>query len=467
MSRKRIDQVRIEDIGSKGKAIARVNDKVLFVRQALPGDLVDVKLTKKKKNYDEGIPIRFHEHSPRKQKAFCQHFELCGGCTWQELPYEDQLYYKEKEVRDHLERIGKLDTSCMESILPSPSTTYYRNKLEFSCANKRWLTEEEIASGEEVQQREGIGLHIPGRFDRIVDIKHCHLQSEPSNKARNEARRIALEQGFSFYDPVTHEGFFRNLLVRTTSTGDSMLAPVFAFDERESIDRFMGALKDACPEVISWHLFINDKKNDSLLDLEPEHYAGEAYIEEWIEQLRFRIGPKSFFQTNSEQAVNLYRKVREFAGLSGEEKVFDLYTGTGTIALYLASEAKEVTGIESVQEAIDDAWKNADLNGIGNVDFRVGDMKDRIKEMGRPDVLVTDPPRAGMHKEVVQAILDRAPERIVYVSCGPATQARDLELMSRSYVPTRIQPVDMFPHTYHVENVVKLEKKGGRRDKKG
>ncbi len=460
MSRKRIEQVRIEDIGSKGKAIARVNDKVLFVRQALPGDLVDVKLTKKKKNYDEGVPIRFHEHSPRKQKAFCEHFYLCGGCTWQELPYEDQLHYKEKEVRDNLERLGKVDASSMEHILPAPSTTYYRNKLEFSCANKRWLSDAEIASGQEVQQRDGIGLHIPGRFDRIVDIQHCHLQPEPSNKARNEARRIALEQGFSFYDPVTHEGFFRNLLVRTSSTGASMLAPVFARDDREAIDRFMAALQEACPEVDSWHLFINGKKNDSLLDLTPVHYAGDAYIVEQIDKLNFRIGPKSFFQTNSEQVVNLYRKVREFAGLTGNETVHDLYTGTGTIALYLASEASHVKGIESVQEAIDDAEKNAELNGIGNVTFQVGDMKDEIKELGRPDVMVTDPPRAGMHQDVVQAILDRSPSRIVYVSCDPATQARDLELLSGTYTPSRIQPLDMFPHTYHVENIVLLDKKG-------
>ncbi len=462
MSRKRIDQVRIEDIGAKGKAIARVHDKVLFVKQAIPGDLVDVKLTKRKKNYDEGVPIQFHEHSPRKQKAFCEHFDLCGGCTWQELPYEDQLHYKEQEVRDHLERIGGIDTSCMEAILPAPSTTYYRNKLEFSAADKRWLTEEEIASGEEVQQRKGVGLHIPGRFDRIVDVQHCHLQPEPSNKARNEARRIALEQGLSFHNPVSHEGFFRNLLVRTSSTGASMLVPVFGFEDREARTAFMKALRKACPEVDSWYYFINEKKNDSLLDLEPVHYAGSANIEERVDQLRFRIGPKSFFQTNSEQAVNLYRKVREFAELEGNEEVFDLYTGIGTIALYLAPEASQVTGIESVQEAIDDARANAKLNEIENVSFQVGDMKDKIKELGRPDVLVVDPPRAGMHKDVVQAILDRSPERIVYVSCNPSTQARDLELLSGAYRPTRIQPVDMFPHTYHVENIVRLDKKEGR-----
>ncbi|MFB6257971.1 MAG: 23S rRNA (uracil(1939)-C(5))-methyltransferase RlmD [Flavobacteriales bacterium] len=459
MSRKRIDQVRIEDVGAKGKAIARVNEKVLFVRQALPGDLVDVKLTKKKKNYDEGVPIRFHEHSPHKQKAFCKHFDLCGGCTWQELPYEDQLHYKENEVRDQFERIGKVDTSGMESILPAPSTTYYRNKLEFSCADKRWLTEEEIASGEDVQRREGIGLHIPGRFDRIVDIEHCHLQPDPSNKARNEARRIAFEQGLSFYDPIDHGGFFRNLLVRTSSTGASMLVPVFAYDDPTSIQKFMEALRISCPEVDSWHYFLNPKKNDSLLDLEPIHYGGDAAIEERIDGLRFRIGPKSFFQTNSGQAVSLYRKVEEFAALKGSEELFDLYCGTGTIALYLASKAKQVTGIESVQEAIDDAEKNAALNGIRNVRFQVGDMKEKIKETGKPDVLITDPPRAGMHKDVVQAILDRAPERIIYVSCAPSTQARDIELMSKSYRPTRIQPVDMFPHTYHVENVVRLDKK--------
>lgn len=460
MSRKRIDQVRIEDIGSKGKAIARVNEKVLFVRQALPGDLVDVKLTKKKKHYDEGVPVRFHEHSSRKKEAFCKHFDLCGGCTWQELPYEDQLYYKEKEVRDHLQRIGKVDTRPMEPIMAAPSTTYYRNKLEFSAANHRWLTDEEIASGATIEQREGIGLHIPGRFDRIVDIEHCHLQPDPSNKARNEARRIALEQELSFYDPVTHEGFFRNLLVRTSSTGQAMLVPVFAYADHGAVQAFMEALREACPEVSSWHYFINEKKNDSLLDLDPVHYTGEAYIEEAIDGLRFRIGPKSFFQTNSEQAVNLYRKVREFADLKGDEELFDLYTGTGTIALYLASEADRVTAIESVQEAIDDAEKNAERNGIGNVTFQVGDMKEKIQGIGKPDVLVTDPPRAGMHQDVVQAILERAPDRIVYVSCNPATQARDLELMSGSYEATRIQPVDMFPHTYHVENIVRLDKKG-------
>ncbi len=462
MGRKKVrEKVRIEDVGGKGKAIARVNEKVLFVRDAIPGDLVDVKLTKKKRNYEEGIPTHFHEHSPRKQTPFCKHFHLCGGCTWQTLTYEDQLHYKQKEVKEQLERVGRIDASHMDPILPAPETTYYRNKLEFSCADKRWLSEEEVKSGAPIEQREGIGLHIPGRFDRIVDIEHCHLQPEPSNKARNSARRIALEQRLSFYDPVEQQGFFRNLIVRTSSTGQSMLVPVFMEEDPERIQPFMEAMRKECPEVDAWFYFVNPKKNDAILDLEPVHYAGDDHIQEDLDGLRFRIGPKSFFQTNSGQAVQLYRKVKEFAELSGREKVLDLYTGTGSIALYLAGQASEVLGIESVEEAVRDAERNAELNGIGNAEFRTGDMKTAIHEMvdDTPDVLITDPPRAGMHQNVTDRILELAPERIVYVSCDPSTQARDLERLCQVYEPSRIQPVDMFPHTYHVENIVQLRKK--------
>lgn len=458
-----IEQLLITDVAAEGKSVARFQDKVIFVKNAIPGDIVDVRLTKNKKSFAEGTPVAFHKYSEKRDKAFCQHFGTCGGCKWQELNYTDQLFYKQKQVVDNLERIGKVELPEILPILPSSQTTYYRNKLEYTFSNKRWLTVEEINSEDNIDRR-ALGFHIPGRFDKIVDIEECFLQTELSNKIRLAIRDFAKEHDLPFFDLVTQEGFLRNLIIRTTSTNELMVILQVFEDNQESLFKILEFIDKQFPEITSLQYIINPKKNETYHDLDIITYKGKAYIEEEMEGLKFRIGPKSFYQTNSEQAYELYKVTRDFAGLTGKETVYDLYTGTGTIANFVAKDAMKVVGIEYVEMAVEDAKVNSEINRIDNTLFFAGDMKDVLTDdfaskHGQPDVIITDPPRAGMHEDVVETILRLSPETIVYVSCNPATQARDLALMSHLYKVEKVQPVDMFPHTHHVENVVKMRKR--------
>lgn len=458
-----LEQLLITDVAAEGKSVARFQDKVIFVKNVIPGDIVDVKLTRNKKSFAEGTPVAFHKYSEKRDQAFCRHFGTCGGCKWQELNYTDQLYYKQKQVVDNLERIGKVEIPETLPILPSSKTRYYRNKLEYTFSNKRWLTSEEINSEENIDRR-ALGFHIPGRFDKIVDVEECYLQTELSNKIRLAIRDFSKENNISFFDLVTQEGFLRNLIIRTTSTNELMVILQVFEDDQESLFKILDYIDEQFPEITSLQYIINPKKNETYHDLEVVTYKGKAHIEEEMEGLTFRIGPKSFYQTNSEQAYELYKVAREFAGLTGKETVYDLYTGTGTIANFVAKGAQKVVGIEYVEMAVEDAKINSEINNIKNTIFFAGDMKDVLTDEfanthGRPDVIITDPPRAGMHEDVVNTILRLAPETIVYVSCNPATQARDLALMSHMYMVEKVQPVDMFPHTHHVENVVKLRRK--------
>ncbi len=462
MSKKKqtIEQLLITDVAAEGKSVARHQEKVIFVENVVPGDIVDVRITKSKKNFAEATPLFFHHLSDKRADPFCEHFGTCGGCKWQHLDYSHQLYYKQKQVKDNLERIGKLELPDTLPIIPSAETRYYRNKLEFTFSSKRWLTSEEIQVSDVIDRR-ALGFHIPGRFDKIIDIEHCFLQNDLSNKIRLSLREFAKDRDIAFFDLVAQTGFLRNLIVRTTSTGETMVIVQVFENKPEWLDPVMRHLSDAFPEITSLQYIINPKKNETFHDLEVVTYKGQAYIEEEMEGLRFRIGPKSFYQTNSKQAYELYKVAREFADLRGDEVVYDLYTGTGTIANFVAAGAKSVVGIEYVEMAVEDARINSAINGIENTVFYAGDMKDVLTDEfalrhGKPDVVITDPPRAGMHEDVVHTILRLAPPTIVYVSCNPATQARDLALMSEQYSVAAVQPVDMFPHTYHVENVVKL-----------
>ncbi|MBS3769062.1 MAG: 23S rRNA (uracil(1939)-C(5))-methyltransferase RlmD [Bacteroidales bacterium] len=458
------EEVPILDIGAEGKSIARVDNQVVFVTKALPGDVVDIKITRKKKSYMEGLPLRFHQYSDKRVEPFCKHFDLCGGCKWQDLPYSEQLKYKRQQVTDNLERIAKVDLPLVRDILPAPDTRYYRNKMEFTFSSIRWLRKEEMDLPDEEKELRGLGLHIPGRWDKVVDIEHCYLQKEPSNRIRLAVKDFAIRNGYSFFDLRKHEGFLRNLIIRTSSTDEVMVILVFALDDPSARESILDYLKEAFPEITSLFYMINPKANDSIFDLDPVLYYGRAFIYEEMEGLKFKVGPKSFYQTNSRQAYELYKLVRRFANLQGDERVYDLYTGTGTIANFLAPHCKHVVGIESVKEAIDDARQNAELNRLNNTTFIHGDMKELLNEdcfsrYGYPQVLVTDPPRAGMHKDVVSNVLRAEPARIVYVSCNPATQARDIYMLAGKYRVMDVQPVDMFPHTYHVENLVLLEKR--------
>jgi 23S rRNA (uracil1939-C5)-methyltransferase len=425
---------------------------------------VDVQVTKKRKSYFEGYPIHYHHYSDNRKKPFCEHFGLCGGCKWQPLPYNLQLSYKQREVYNNLLRIGKIELPEIESILASPREQFYRNKLEFTFSNKRWLTTEELEVGKDKLNTNGLGFHIPNMFDKVVDIQKCHLQDDPSNLIRLEIKKFALENSYSFFDLREQQGLLRTLLIRTASTGEVMVIIVFFYEDEKARNNLFNHLIKLFPQVTSWMYIINSKRNDSITDQEAVLFHGCSYIIEEIENLKFKIGPKSFFQTNSFQAVNLYRVIWEFAALTGNETVYDLYTGTGTIAIFLASQSKKVVGIEYVQEAVNDAIENSKLNNINNTFFLHGDMKNLLnlelfEKHGNPDVLITDPPRAGMHADVVQAIMNVSPERIVYVSCNSATQARDLQILDKQYKVVKIQPVDMFPHTHHVENVALLNKK--------
>lgn len=465
MSRKNqtIEQLLITDIATEGKSVARYQEKVIFVDSVVPGDIVDVRITKSKKNFAEATPVFFHQLSDKRTDPFCEHFGTCGGCKWQHLTYSDQLFYKQKQVRDNLERIGKLELPDITPILPSAETQYYRNKLEFTFSNKRWLTPEEIKASDIIDRR-ALGFHIPGRFDKIIDIEHCFLQNELSNEIRLAIRNFAKEAEITFFDLVEQTGFLRNLIVRTTSTGETMVIVQVFENQPEWLDQILSFTDSRFPQITSLQYVYNPKRNETFHDLEVITYKGKPYIEEEMEGLRFRIGPKSFYQTNSKQAYELYKITRNFAGLSGNEVVYDLYTGTGTIANFVASGAQKVVGIEYVEMAVEDARINSAINGIDNTVFYAGDMKDVLTDEfadkhGHPDVIITDPPRAGMHEDVVHTILRLAPWRIVYVSCNPATQARDLALMNEAYKVVAVQPVDMFPHTHHVENVVRLEKR--------
>ncbi len=458
-----IENVEITDLGAKGKAIARIDNFVTFISGGLPGDIVDVQLTKKRKSFQEGRVVKVHKLSSKRSTAFCKHFGVCGGCRWQDLQYAEQLFYKQKEVSDTLERIGQLELPAIQNIMASEREQHYRNKLEFTFSNRRWLSDEEVKSGDDFGERNGLGFHIPGMFDKVVDLEECHLQPEPSNAIRQAVREYSRSAELSFYNLRSGGGLLRNLIIRNTLSGEVMLIVVFFEDDEDARKGLLDHLRSAFPEITSLMYCINQKANDTISDQEILLHSGRDHIIEKMEDLQFKIGPKSFFQTNSLQALELYRKVREFAGLTGGEVVYDLYTGTGTIGLFLAGSASKVVGLEFIDEAILDARVNAELNGISNASFFSGDIKDVlsrefIDREGKPDVLITDPPRAGMHADVVDAILYANPKQIVYVSCNPATQARDLQLLSGKYRVLEVQPVDMFPHTYHVENIVKLER---------
>jgi 23S rRNA (uracil1939-C5)-methyltransferase len=459
----RFEKVKIEAIASQGKAIARVNDMVVFIPGVIPGDVVDLQVNKKKKKYMEAYVTAIHEYSTERQDAFCSHFGVCGGCKWQILPYANQLKYKQQEVFDNFSRLGKFEMTEVDTILGSTKTTYYRNKLEFSFSNKKWLTEKD-ASIEEIESMDALGFHVPGRFDKIVDIEECFLQASPSNEIRNCIKQYAIENNLEFYDIREQTGFLRTLIIRTSTTGDLMVIATFFKEDAKKREALLEHISNKFPQITSLMYVINEKGNDTITDQEVCLYKGVDYIFEEMEGIKFKIGPKSFYQTNSEQAYELYKVTREFAALSGNEIVYDLYTGTGTIANFVAKKAKKVVGIEYIQEAIDDAIVNSQLNNINNTSFFAGDMKDVLNQTfidthGRADVLIIDPPRSGMHEKVIDAIKYCSPQRIVYVSCNPSTQARDIDLLADMYKVQKIQPVDMFPHTHHVENVVLLTKK--------
>lgn len=462
--RQKFEQLEVIDAGAKGKAIAKAPDgRVIFLSNAVPGDVVDVLTTKKRSAYFEGVATHLHKQSDKRTEPVCQHFGVCGGCKWQHMEYGHQLYYKQREVENNLRRIGGLELPEISPILGSGKEYFYRNKMEFSFSDSRWLSQEEIASGTDIGDRNALGFHIPGMWDKILDIEKCHLQEDPSNALRLEVKRFALENGLEFYNPKKQQGLLRTLMIRTSSTGEIMVLLQFLKEDVKKREALLGHLRDTFPQITSLLYVINPKANDTIYDQEVICFSGRDHIFEEMEELRFKINAKSFYQTNSSQAHALYRTVRDFADLQGGELVYDLYTGTGTIAQFIAGKARKVVGIESVPEAIEDARANLLLNEIDNVEFLVGDMKNVfnaafVQQHGKPELVITDPPRDGMHKDVVEQLLGLAPERIVYVSCNSATQARDLALMKGQYQVARIQPVDMFPQTHHVENVVLLKK---------
>ncbi len=462
-----LERVEITGVAAEGKALARVNDLVVFVPFVVPGDVVDLQVRRKKHSYAEAEAVNFHTYSQERTEPFCKHYGVCGGCKWQCLAYEHQLKYKQQQVVDALTRIGKVELPEVMPILGSENTRAYRNKLEFTFSNKRWLTWQEVAEQVTYDNMDALGFHIPGAFDKVLDIEECGLMCGLNNRLRNGIRDFAHREGIPFFDLRSQTGVLRNIMIRTSTTGEVMLllqAKVTADEDMRSLENVLAYIAEAFPEVTSLLYVINNKCNDTFGDLEVHTYKGTDVIYEEMEGLRFKVGAKSFYQTNSVQAYNLYKVARDFAALTGNEVVYDLYTGTGTIANFVASKAKKVVGIEYVEDAIIDARVNAELNGFDNLTFFAGDMKDIltkefIETHGRPDVIITDPPRAGMHNDVIDTILFAAPQRIVYVSCNPATQARDLSLLDAQYKVVAVQPVDMFPHTHHVENVVLLERR--------
>ncbi len=468
MGRKKLDlvleDITIETVAAEGKALTHYEGAVVFVESAVPGDIVDIRITKKKPNYMEGFVVKMKKPSEHRLKPFCEHFGLCGGCKWQPLPYEMQLQAKQQQVWDQLVRLGHLDIPEISPIIGSDSTRYYRNKLEFTFSSRRWFGKGEDPELLSEKEQYGLGFHVGRFFDKVLDIRHCWLQRDPSNDIRNFIREYAVGHDFEFFNIRENTGFIRNMFIRTTEAGDVMLIVCFFHDDVPKRVALFDAVLKAFPQIKSLYYVINTKLNDSIGDQECILYKGEDAIYERMENLTFKIGPKSFYQTNSPQAYKLYSVARSFAGLTGSEVVYDLYTGIGTIAQFVSSRASKVIGIEYVPEAIEDAVTNAAANGIINCEFFAGDMKDIltdafIEEHGRPDVIILDPPRAGIHPDVANVILAAAPERIVYVSCNPASQARDLAVLSEKYTITAVQPVDMFPHTHHVENVCALQLK--------
>lgn len=458
------EKVTVTGAGAEGKAIARIDNQVVFIPYAAPGDVVDLEVKKKRKSYLSGQAIRFHEYSDHRVTPKCRHFGQCGGCKWQHVDYKYQLQYKQQQVEDNLRRLGKFEMPDPEPILGSRKEYFYRNKLEYTFSNKRWLVDYTKDLDFADRDMDGLGFHMPGMFDRVLDIEECLLQDDPSNAIRLAFKKYAKEDGLEFYDVKNWTGFLRNIIIRTASTGDLMVILVVNFNDEDKIFRLLERIAEDFPQITSLMYVVNLKQNAVITNLSIKLFKGQPYIMEEMEGLKFKVGPVSFYQTNSEQAYELYKITREFAGLTGNETVYDLYTGTGTIANFIAGKAKRVLGIEYVEAAIDDARVNAGLNRITNCEFFAGDMAEVLTEEfaddhGRPDVIITDPPRAGMHADVVKQILQLDPERIVYVSCNPATQARDVTLLSERYRVEKIQPVDMFPHTHHVENVMKLVRK--------
>lgn len=468
------EAIEIIDAGAEGMAVAKVNNRVIFIPYGVPGDIVDIQVYRRKKSFFEGKVVNFHKYSPLRTKPVCEHFGTCGGCRWQNMQYTHQLYFKQKQVKDNFDRIGKFEYPEIQPIIPSQNVYHYRNKLDFTFSNRKWFTGPKPESRTDAN---GLGFHLPGMFDRILDIEECHLQPEPSNEIRLAVRDYALERGLSFYDAKTWEGFLRNLIIRNTAAGGLMVIMVFRDDLRDEIEAIMTFIRDRFPSVTSLMYAINPKRNDDISDLEIRLFHGEPFIIEemllyhsgtpsrsrGMESLKFKIGPVSFFQTNSNQASVLYQTAIRFAGLKGNETVYDLYSGTGTISCFVSSQVKKVVGIEYIPAAVADAFENARLNNVVNGNFKAGDIAkvlnpEFVEEHGKPDVIITDPPRSGMHEDVVKQILEIAPEKVVYISCNPATQARDIALMTGAYIVTAVQPVDMFPHTQHVENVVALER---------
>ena len=463
--RKIIEGLEVVSIAAEGKAIAKHEEKVIFIAGAIPGDVVDVELHRVKKTHAEGKVLRYQKYSEDRIQAECEHFGVCGGCKWQQLPYPQQILFKQQQVIDQFQRIGHIEVEELLPILSAEDIYFYRNKLEFTFSDKRWLTQEEIENKEEeIGERRALGFHIPKLFDKIVDIKKCHLQAGLSNDIRNAVRDFCFKNDYSFFNIREQHGLMRNLIVRTTLDGELMLILSFFENQAEKIQKILTYLQDNFPQITSLMYVINEKRNDTILDQEILLFSGRDYLVEKMEDLQFKIGPKSFYQTNSKQAYHLYKTVRDWAQLTGKETVYDLYTGTGTIALFIAQQARKVIGVEYVEEAIVDAQKNAQLNTIENAKFFAGDMKDVlnddfIRENGQADVMIIDPPRAGMHPNVVQTILNASPQKIVYVSCNPATQARDIALLKDAYRIVKSQAVDMFPHTHHVENIALLVKR--------
>jgi 23S rRNA (uracil1939-C5)-methyltransferase len=458
--KKFLSNIQVIDIAEEGKGVGKSDDLVIFIDKAVPGDVVDVELLRRKKKFYEGKIQNIVKPSDHRTDPFCEHFGVCGGCKWQHLNYDAQLLFKQKSVVDALQRLAKVDTSGIEPILGSKETSYYRNKLEYTFSDKRWLTDGDMRSDEEMEMN-ALGYHIPGRFDKILDIQHCYLQADPSNDIRNKVREYALANKISFYNLKNHEGSLRNLIIRTSSTGELMVIVVFAYVEEEQIEGMMKFISNEFKSLKSLLYIINQKKNDTIFDQDIHVFEGADHIFENMNGLKFKIGPKSFYQTNSDQAFELYKITKDFAGFKGNELVYDLYTGAGTIANFIAGSVKSVVGIEYVPTAIEDAKINSEINSIKNTSFFAGDMKDILNAEfinihGKPDVVITDPPRAGMHADVVKRLLEMEAEKIVYVSCNAATQARDITLMKDKYEVSRIRPVDMFPHTQHVENVVLL-----------
>ena len=466
-----LENITVIDASSDGQAVGRMDEVVIFIKDAVPGDVVDVQVTRKKNKFREGKAIKIHSYSDKRTDPVCSHFGTCGGCKWQNMKYESQLFYKQKQVTDALTRIAKIELPEIQQIIPSAKTYQYRNKLEFTFSNKKWLTIEQVndknisfGEGKDEITRNALGFHIPGMFDKILDIDTCYLQEEPSNAIRNEIRKYALENNLPFFDLREQIGLLRNIIIRSTSTGEWMLIVSFHYDDKPIIENLLNHLANKFPQITSLQYVINAKRNDTISDLDIILFKGNDSIYENMEGLKFKIGPKSFYQTNSEQAYQLYKVTRDFAAIISTDVVYDLYTGTGTIANFVAHQAKKVVGVEYVSAAIEDAKINSQINNITNTSFYAGDLKDVmdndfINANGKPDIIITDPPRAGMHDDVTKKILEIEPRRIVYVSCNPATQARDLQLLDAKYKVIKVQPVDMFPQTHHVENVVLLELK--------